>query len=163
MWCSGSIWIIFIETARRTSTLIMVVIVIALMPFTGIELMAVHSFDMFPQRTGICVSFGTSRSFTSIGFLKKAKQNWNVIEIRIQILLQQQSFMRLLKFWNLSPQFSKMATTLLVPSKLTFSYYLSCLNLALLVGVVSQKRLPQKESLFSTAYFLDSGQFKHHK
>ena len=57
-----------------------------------------------------------------------------------------------------------METTLLVLSKLTFSVYLWCLNLALLVGALSQKRFPQKRSYFSTWFFsILSGKFKHHK
>ena len=48
--------------------------------------------------------------------------------------------------------FTKMETTLLVPSNLTFSKYLRCLNFALLLGALSQKRLPQKRSPFSTHF-----------
>ena len=46
-----------------------------------------------------------------------------------------------------------METTLLVPSKLTFSDFLWCLNFALLLGAVSQKRSPQKRSPFLTHFF----------
>ena len=53
-----------------------------------------------------------------------------------------------------------MESTLLVPSKLTFSENLRCLNLALLVGAVSQKRSSPQ---LIVGQSINNGKFKHLK
>ena len=54
---------------------------------------------------------------------------------------------------------AKIETTLFVPSKLTFSKYLWCLNLALLGVAVAWKRLLQKRFLFSNCFAITGGKF----
>ena len=78
MWCSRSVWIIFVHAAATASVVVSVaraVIMVALVPFAGIELMSVHCLDVLPQGAWVGVPFGASRSFAGIRFLKKAKQN----------------------------------------------------------------------------------------
>ena len=56
-----------------------------------------------------------------------------------------------------------METILFVPAKLTFSENLRCLNLPLLVGVVSQKRSLSNTSFVFTGQIVHGGKFKHLK
>ena len=56
-----------------------------------------------------------------------------------------------------------MESTLFVPSKLTFSENLRCLNLALLVGAVSQKRSLSSTCFVIAGQSIHSGKFKHLK
>ena len=57
------------------STVTRAVIMVALVPFTGIELMSMYCLNMLPQGAWVGIPFGASRSFAGIRFLKKAKQN----------------------------------------------------------------------------------------
>ena len=52
---------------------------LSFMSFGGIKVSSVHRFDVFSQRRGVCVAFGASWSFASIGFLQRIrmyKNNW---------------------------------------------------------------------------------------
>ena len=56
-----------------------------------------------------------------------------------------------------------MESTLFVSAKLTFSENLRCLNLPLLVGAVSQKRLRSETCFVFAGKSVHSGKFKHLK
>ena len=56
-----------------------------------------------------------------------------------------------------------MESTLFVPAKLTFSENLRCLNLPLLMGAVSQKRLLSKTCFDFAGHIVHSGKLKHLK
>ena len=56
-----------------------------------------------------------------------------------------------------------MESTLFVPEKLTFSENLICLNLPLLVGALSQKRLLSLTCFVFAGQNIHSGKFKHIK
>lgn len=47
------------------------------MSFGGIKVSSVHRFDVFSQRRGVCVAFGASWSFASIGFLQRIRMYKN--------------------------------------------------------------------------------------
>ena len=66
---SGSVGMVFVH-GTAAPVMLVAVKMVALVPFAGVEFVAMHSFHVFSQRTGVSVSFGTSRSFASIGFLK---------------------------------------------------------------------------------------------
>ena len=58
---------------------------------------------------------------------------------------------------------TKMESTLFVPAKLTFSENLRCLNLLLLVGALSQKRLLSLTCFVFGGQNVYSGKFKYLK
>jgi len=57
----------------------------------------------------------------------------------------------------------RIKSTILVPSKLTFSENLRCLNLALMLGAVSQNRSLPSTCIVIAGQSIPSGKFKHLK